>query len=254
MTIAKNSQTSLPTLICHSAIVSLVLVACGGTSSQPTAAAAPNVKTQANSVDCSEAYGGKSARCYSIACPSLYDEFIGTWDGPFESYVRELSTSENVYRPFTNTVSYSASDCLQEAESKDSFIIGRRKDVYPTFRELAAKSEEGLLITGRHPDGTPFLRTVDDEGFNEYTRIAKEEGSDLSLWELAVSATSHPCPTSEQPEKVCQQPEMSFHLRDEQDPAAATTRNVSIVMTVGPESQPYWSGVIVKGHHTKVKP
>jgi hypothetical protein len=194
-------------------------------------------------LDCSEAYGKKDVLCERIICDAKYAAFVGKWTGPFSAYVRELSgKGPGVYRPFQNTVTYSESDCLRRIDNGDVFIIGRRTDSYPAFKKLPAKVIKGLLITGKRADGTPFLRTVDEDGVNDYKLEYQNKPANVSAWSLAVPATG-------------ESPEMRFSTIDAQDFSAAKAhkRNVTVTMSVGPAGAPYWEGVVSSGYHVLKK-
>lgn len=198
----------------------------------------------ANAVDCSEAYG-KPAQCERTSCNEKYKTFIGKWSGPFQSYSQELSTQSNtVFRPFQNEVTYTESDCLKNISNGDTFIIGRRTDVYPAFQGLPSKVSKGMLITGRKADGSPFLKTSDEEGFNEYSLIYQNNVANLSIWELTVPASSDG-----------KSPEMRFTTVDGQDflEDGSHKRNVTVTMSLGPIKTPFWEAVIVKGFHALQK-
>jgi hypothetical protein len=196
-------------------------------SPQPVDAAAPPVDAAR---DCSEAFGGVSTPCVVIACPERYREFIGTWTGPFESFDREL----NAFRPFTNEVRYAESDCLQ-TETGDQLIIGRRTDTYPAFQGLVEKTETGLLITGVHADGSPFLRTVGSEGASDYQLVYKSDVASMSIWRLTVATDDG---------------DMIFTTIDGKDfeaPAGTHTRKVTVSLEMPAIG---YAGVVSKGHHT----
>jgi hypothetical protein len=198
---------------------------------------------QAAEIDCSEAYGTNPAKCEHIVCDAKYLSFLGEWKGPFSTYVRELSAGDkNVFRPFKNTVTYSESDCLKRPDTGDTFIIGRRTDAYPSFKSLPAKTVHGLLITGKKADGSPFLRTVDEEGANDYTLIYQNKAANMSIWSLTVPAGAKSA-------------EMRFTVIDGQDfsEVKAPKRNVTVTMSVGPAETPYWEGVVSSGYHSLKK-
>lgn len=194
-------------------------------------------------VDCSEAYGGAKSKCLVVPCDAKYSSFIGTWSGPFSSYVKELSTEKvAVSRPFQNEVTYSENDCLKNIENDDSFIIGRRIDVYPSFANLPTKTVKGLLITGKKANGLPFLRTAEGNAINDYTLVYQNKPANMSIWSLKVPAQEN-------------SPEMRFTTIDGQDftETSAHRRNVTVTMSVGPNDRPYWEGVIASGYHSKSK-
>lgn len=194
----------------------------------------------ADSVDCTEAYGTKTPQsCAVVTCNAQQTTFLGTWSGPFQAYVRELSTAgKNVYRPFQNEVIYSAKDCLKNLNNGDTFIIGRRTDTYPAFQGLAAETKKGLMITGIKR-GSPFLRTVDENGVYDYNLIYRNRAANTTAWSLFIPATSS-------------QPEIYFTIIDGQDfsEMSAHKRNVTITMTVAPLEKPIWEGVVSVGNHT----
>lgn len=194
-------------------------------------------------IDCAEAYGGKSNRCIRIACDEKYQSFLGKWSGPFSTYVQELSKEKKeVFRPFYNVVSYSEADCLKNISNGDAFIIGRRTDNYPAFKNLSAKIEHGLLITGKRSNGSPFLRTVDENGLLEYQLVYQNKLANLSVWSLSLPAK----PNS---------PEMRFTVIDGQDfsETKAHKRNVTVTLSVGPVATPFWEGVVSSGFHSLSK-
>lgn len=207
--------------------------------------------------DCRGAFADEpAARCRRIECPERYASFVGTWTGPFEAYVRELSNQETaVYRPYDNTVTYEAADCRQREDSGDVFIVGHQTDVYPAFKGLEGHTETSLLITGRHADGTRFLRTVGGEGTHDYQLVEQDESRGLSHWRLEIPAQTQPCPTTEDPDAVCQaSPPMTFDLLDsdsEGTQPGVRSRDVTITMIVGSPEQPFWQGTLVRGHHVR---
>lgn len=199
----------------------------------------------AATVDCSEAYG-KSAQCEQVTCNDKYKTFIGKWAGPFESYTRELSTQEKtVFRPYHNEVNYNENDCLKNVANGDTFIIGRKNDIYSAFQGLPQKESKGMLITGRKVDGSPFLKTFDDvNGFNEYNLVYQNNAANLSIWELTIPASADG-----------KSPEMRFTTIDGQDfmEEKMHKRNVTVTMSIGPKQSPIWENVIVTGFHSLQK-
>lgn len=192
-------------------------------------------------VDCSEAYGNpkKSQKCEVIVCDEKQRTFIGKWSGPFHAYSQELSTAEkNVYRPFHNEVIYEEKDCLRNIENGDTFIIGRRTDTYSAYENLPAKISKGLMVTGRS-GSSPFMRTIDENGINEYNLIYTNRTANTTAWSLAIEGTNG-------------NPDMFFTIIDAQDFSELTKhkRNVTVTMIVGPLNQPLWEGVVTAGHHT----
>lgn len=196
-------------------------------------------------MDCSAAYGGKAAICERVSCDEKYLSFIGKWAGPFEAYVQELSSNtHSVFRPFSNIVTYSEDDCLRNVADGDTFIIGRRTDNYPAFGGLPEKTSCGLLVTGKHQDGSPFLLTVDDEnGPNKYQLEYKNALANLSIWSLTVPAKG-------------KSPEMRFLTIDGQDfkETATHKRDVTVTMSIGPADKPFWEGIVTKGYHSLTPP
>jgi hypothetical protein len=181
--------------------------------------------------DCSEAFAGEAKSCVVIACPERYQEFLGTWTGPFQGFDRELGG----FRPFENRVSYSEADCLETVDTGDRFIVGRRTDDYPAFQGLAAKTETGLLITGTHQDGSPFLRTVGAEGASDYQLVYKSDVQSLSIWRLTVSTPDGG---------------MTFTTVDGKDfeaPEGVHSRKVVVSLEMPAAG---FAGVVSKGHHT----
>jgi len=203
-----------------------------------------NTSAIAAAIDCSIAYG-KAAQCERIACSKKYKSFIGKWTGTFQSYSQELSTeSAVIFRPFQNEIIYDESDCLKNVVNGDTFIIGKRTDRYPAFQGLPSKVSKGLLITGSKSDGIPFLKTSDEEGFNEYTLLYQNNAAVLSVWELVVPASTDG-----------KTPEMRFTTVDGQDflEQGNHKRNVTVTMSLGPKQNPVWEAVIVKGFHSLEK-
>jgi hypothetical protein len=68
--------------------------------------------------------------------------------------VKELSQNgKAVFRPYKNTTTYDASDCLKNPDPGDAFIVGHMTNVYPAFSGLPAHTDHTFLITGEHSDG-----------------------------------------------------------------------------------------------------
>lgn len=196
---------------------------------------------QRGATNCSAAYGGRTASCVHVTCNKTYRSFIGTWTGEFRAYVRELSTPQKtVYRPYTNTVTYAARDCYRNTGNGDVFIIGRQRDDYPQFRSMPAATQKGLLIFGRTASGTPFMRTVNDQGTYDYKLIYRNEAAGLSIWRLRIPASGS-------------RPEMTFTTIDGRDLEAPRphTRTVTVTITVGSSDTTYWRGVIAYGSHDR---
>lgn len=191
-------------------------------------------------VDCSAEYGQASS-CEKIPCGAVYGEFIGTWSGQFYAYEREKSKGDKpVYRPYRNTISYSQDDCLKNATTGESFIVGHQTDEYPVFEDLPAKTTSGLLITGKKADGTSFLRTVGKDGSHDFDLVYKNTAAKLVVWKLDVPAVGGKPPT-----RITTIDGRDFSA------AAGDTRAVVVTMTVGPPDSPYWEGVIAHGTHSK---
>lgn len=112
--------------------------------------------------------------------------------------------------------------------------------MYPAFRNLSEKASCGMLIAGRSRDGSPFLRTIDDEnGPNEYQLAYKDDTANLSIWSLTIPAT-------------VDSPEMRLVATDSQDlmEKSKHKRDVTLKLSVGPASNPQWEGVVTKGFHS----
>ncbi|HEX4300968.1 MAG TPA: hypothetical protein VH327_08870 [Gammaproteobacteria bacterium] len=201
-------------------------------SAMPAAAAA--------SVDCSSAYGGQPARCERVPCGGLYSTFLGTWSGKFSAYEQKKSVGgKTVFRPYQNTISYAQADCLKNAANGDTFIVGHQTDDYPVFEDLPAKTDHGLLITGRKGDGTPFLRTVGKQGSYDYSLVYRNTAAKLAIWKLSIPASAG-------------NPAMTFTTIDGRDESAGTeTRDVTVTMSIGPADAPMFESVIAYGSHTK---
>lgn len=210
-------------------VLVLFLVFCPGVSASDT-------------IDCSEAYASKAARCEQIACTDRYKTFIGIWEGPFESYDRSIKG----FRPYRNQVTYSERDCLQNLETGEIFIIGRKTDTYPAFKGLPSKVQKGLLITGRikaeegMTSGKPFLRTIDAEnGLVNYELAFMNIPAEMSIWKTTVPPSND-------------SPQMVFQTIDSRDMTAARLhkRLVTVTLQVGSEQNPQWQGVIARGYHS----
>jgi hypothetical protein len=200
------------------------------------------VWVSAQGVDCSEAYGGKPTQCVRVACDAKYQTFLGTWKGPFHAYVKELSKDGNtVFRPYENTTVHAAADCLKNPNAGETIIIGRMTDVYPEFSGLAAHTEHSLLITGTSPDGSPFLRIVDEkQRLSTYKQEYQNKPALLAVWTLLIPAHDS-------------SPEMLYSTIDGRDLTAEgiDRRNVVITLRVGPKGQAYFDGVVGYGFHVR---
>lgn len=191
--------------------------------------------------NCSAAGGGKPASCARVACDAKDKAFLGTWSGKFEAYVRKQSTpGHTVFRPYSESVTYAVGDCLRNTANGDIFIVGHQTDRYPAFGKLPTKVSRSLLITGHHAGGTPFLRTVGDDGTYDYALVYQNQAASLSIWQLHLPASKG-------------NPEMAFTTIDGRDfnTQSKYKRDVTITMQVGPSKAPYWSGVIAYGWHAR---
>lgn len=196
----------------------------------------------AQAVDCSEAYGGKTAQCVRIPCDSKYQTFLGTWKGPFHAYVRELSKGgKTVFRPYENTTEYAEADCLKNEAAGETFIIGHMTDAYPEFSALPAHTEHSLLITGTASDGSPFLRIVDDKKrLSTYHMEYLNKAASLAVWTLRIPGHDS-------------SPDMLYSTIDGRDMTAEgkDRRNVTITLRVGPQNQAYFDGIVGYGFHVR---
>ena len=57
---------------------------------------------------------------------------------------------------------YAAADCLKNADSGETFIIGHMSDAYPEFSAFPAIRIIACSLRVL-PDGSPFLRIVDEK-------------------------------------------------------------------------------------------
>jgi hypothetical protein len=195
----------------------------------------------AEGVDCSEIYG-KAAQCVRIPCDARYQTFLGTWKGPFQAYVRELSKDgKTVFRPYENITTYKMEDCLKNPETGESFIIGHMSDTYPEFSGLPAHSDHSLLITGSSSDGSPFLRIVDEKKrILTYQMEYQNKAAGVAVWTLPIPAHDS-------------SPDMLYSTIDSRDLTAAgmDRRNVTITLRVGPKAQAYFEGIVGYGFHVR---
>lgn len=205
--------------------------------------APPASAASGSTVDCSEAYGGKSAMCSRATCVGKLAVTLGTWKGDFQAYVQSLSKGDKaVFRPYVNTTAYSAQDCFTNAASGETFAIGRMTDVYAAFDSLPAKTERGLLIVGTSADGARFMRTVEAQKSYSYRLKYENAAASLSVWELTVPAEG-------------QSPAMTFTTVDARDfeDTRDNKRHVTVTLLVGPPQTPYFNGVVAFGSHTLQK-
>jgi hypothetical protein len=196
----------------------------------------------AQAVDCSDAYGGKTAQCVRVPCDAKYQTFLGKWTGPFHAYVRELSKGgKTVFRPYQNTTEYSAADCLKNTEAGETFIVGHMTDAYPEFSGLPAHTEHSLLITGTASDGKPFLRIVDaKKRLSTYQMEYQNKAASLAVWTLLVPGHDS-------------SPDMLYSTIDGRDLTAegVDRRSVTITLRVGTKSQAYFDGIVGYGFHVR---
>ena len=203
-------------------------------------AAVPERAAAGQSLDCSDAYGGKSATCRRVPCDGPYAKLPGTWRGQFTAYVREKSMpARPLFRPYEGEVRYDG--CLINSDNGEFLVVGHRHDIYPAYQGLPAKEDSGLLIIGQRADGAPFLRVVNHQGpVDEFALTYRNTAADLSIWTRQVPAAAD-------------HPPMTVTTIDEHDPTSDNPlqRAVVVTLTVGPQDQPIWSGVIVRGTHTR---
>lgn len=190
--------------------------------------------------DCRAVYGGRADSCEMIPCNTLYRSLLGTWSGRFWSYVRSRSTdTKSVYRPYQELVVYATADCLRNIATGDTLIVGHQTDSYPAYEGLPCKVAKSLLITGERSDGTPFLRLTMQHRTYGYMLRYEDKAAKLAVWELHLPAAEG-------------QPPMTYTTIDGRDfTAQGQTRAVTVTLTVGPRSRPYWRGVIIYGSQTK---
>ena len=191
-------------------------------------------------VNCAEAYGGAAATCERVPCNRLYRSFLGTWTGQFWAYVRSRSTTtQSVYRPYREAMTYAATDCLKNLKTGDTFIIGHQTMHYPAFDGLSSKTAKDLIITGQAADGTPFLRVTMGRQMYDYALVYKNTAAKFAVWKLHVPASKG-------------QPQMTYTTIDGRDFASRKRkRTVVVTLSVGPDDAPYWQGVIAYGSHAK---
>lgn len=217
--------------------VSLVF-GCAAAAAAPARATATRKAEQGH--DCRAVYGRRADSCKHIPCITQYRSFLGTWSGRFWSYVRSRSTdTKNFYRPYQETVVYTAADCLRNVATGDTLIVGRQTDSYPAYDGLPGKVAASLLITGERRNGTPFLRVAMQHRIYDYMLRYEDTAAKLTVWELHLPAAKG-------------RPPMTFTTIDGRDfTARGQTRDVTVTLTVGPRGKPYWQGVIAYGSHTK---
>lgn len=193
-------------------------------------------------IDGSSFYGlnDGSIKCEVIPCIDKYKSFVGTWNGPFQAYDKEIQKM----RPYDNVIIYD-SICYRNIENNDIFIVGKRTDTYPVFENQPKKLINGLIITGMKggDKDKPFLRTIDTEnGVINYQKIFTETIVEMSIWRYVYPAEGN-------------QPQMTFTITDFRDllSSSINKRFVFISMIVGPDNTPYWKGIITKGYHTRTE-
>lgn len=220
------------------ACLPIVLCVAGSAYAGAVAEAAPQ---PAGQVNCRDAYGGKPNQCVRVPCSGSFQPFIGTWAGPFWSYMqKESAPGKPVFRPYRNVIVYTGDSCLKNSGTGETFIVGRETDDYPAFRNLPAKTEHSLLITGTKAGGELFLRTVSSEGAYDYSLVYKNSAANLAVWKLRVPGANG-------------NPEMNFTIIDGRDFTAAESqaRFVEVTLAVGPEASPFWEGPVSYGRHSK---
>ena len=217
-----------------------LLFGCAAAAAAPARASATATRKAAHGHDCRAVYGRRVGSCDRIPCISRYRSFLGTWSGRFWSYVRSRSTdTKTFYRPYQESVVYTAADCLRNAATGDTLIVGHQTDSYPAYEGLPGKVATSLLITGERRDGAPFLRVTMQHRTYDYVLRYENKAAKLGVWELHMPAAKG-------------QPPMTYTTIDGRDfTAPGQTRDVTVSLTVGPRSRPYWQGVIVYGSHTK---
>jgi hypothetical protein len=202
----------------------------------------PPILARAQTGDCSEAYNGKPSQCVRVACEVKYQSFLGTWKGPFHAYVRELSKDgKTVFRPYENTTTYAAADCLKNPDANETFIIGHMTDTYPEFSGLVGHTERSLLITGTASDGSPFLRIVDEKKrMSNYQLEYQNKAASMVVWTLLIPGRDS-------------SPDMLYSTIDGRDLTAdgSDRRNVTITLRVGPKGQAYFDGIVGYGFHVR---
>ena len=215
-----------------------LLLGCVAAAAAPARATA--TRMVAHGRDCRIVYGDRAGSCERIPCSTRYRPLLGTWSGRFWSYVRSRSTdTKSVYRPYHEVVIYAAADCLKDIAAGDTLIVGHETDRYPAYEGLPGKVATSLLITGEGRNGAPFLRVTMQHRTYDYTLRYENKAAKLAVWELHLPAAKG-------------QPPMTFTTIDGRDfIAQGQTRDVTVTLTVGPRSKPYWQGVIAYGSHTK---
>jgi hypothetical protein len=204
--------------------------------------AAPVRTAPGQSVDCSDAYGGRSATCRPVPCDGPYAELPGRWRGQFKAYVREKSApGKPVFRPYQDEVRYQG--CLINSDNGEFLAVGHRHDTYPASQGLPAREESGLIITGHRADGTPFFRAVNHPGkVDEFALTYRNAAAGFAVWTEAVPAAAN-------------HPAMTVTTIDERDPTSDNPlrRAVVVTLVIGPQDHPIWSGPIVRGVHMRAE-
>lgn len=193
-------------------------------------------------VSCEEVYG-KPSECEVMECSDKLKQFLGTWTGPFQSIIdfNEPST----YRPYTNTVKYTATDCLRSKDTGEEFIIGRVTDDFPAYNGLEAKVDPSLMVTGKTKDGQLFLRTISKDEkdstkleISPYDLAYKNDVAVMSAWAMSGMKDGNPYTISTVDSK-------DWTVAD---PAKENRRLVTVTLESGG-----FTKILVKGSHTQVK-
>jgi len=218
-------------------------------------------------VDCSSAYQdlAEPVSCKVIVCDKKYESFLGTWEGPFEAYDQKA----NLYRPLRNQVKYSEDECLENIEADhagygDTFIIGRKIDIYPPFKELKGKTDISLLVTGKHKNGEPFLRTISplsertdpQESFVEYQLETQDSKTSTSVWSVIFKNSYEDHCGEKESDKVCKY-DLKFTVTDgrRMSDLKTDTRDVTVKMEMflSPTGEKVMEKITNRGHHSKVR-
>ena len=190
---------------------------------------------------CSAVYGDTTAKCVPVTCDAKYKKALGTWSGPFHSYIQDQSQPGHpVFRPYTGSLDYDRVGCSRNTGNGDIFIVGHSLDRYPASGKLPAKTVKNLVVVGRRTDGTEFSRVLGGDSSLEYHPVFEDEAADLLVWRAKVPAENG-------------KPEMTYTLIDARDlnATSSTHRNVTVTVQVGPDKSPYWQGVVAYGWHQK---
>ena len=227
----------------------------------------PAFASVGDSVDCSSAYQdlANPVACKVIICDAKYETFLGTWEGPFEAYDR----GAKLYRPLRNQVKYSADECLENVENGhagfgDTFIVGRRTDIYPAYKALKGKTEMGLLVTGKHKDGSPFLKTISPlsengdprETFVEYQLEMQDQATVTSVWSSTFKHAYEDNCGDEASKKTCSY-DLKFTVTDgkRMSDLQQDTRDVTVKMEMflSSNGEKVMEQITNRGYHAKRK-